>query len=63
MDISAISSLATSLSESRTSQDVSIAVLKTALDSEAQSASALIDAIPSPANLPPHLGQNINTTA
>jgi len=47
---------------------VGMAVLKKAIDIEAQSAMALINAIPQPpqqsaANLPPHLGQNINTTA
>ncbi|MCK9201921.1 MAG: YjfB family protein [Gallionella sp.] len=47
---------------------VGMAVLKKAIDIEAQSAMALIAAIPQPpqqsaANLPPNLGQNINTTA
>jgi hypothetical protein len=45
-----------------------IAVLKKAIDIEAQNAMALIAALPQPpqqsaANLPPNLGQNINTTA
>lgn len=47
---------------------VGLAVLKKAIDVEAQAAMALINAIPQPrqtssANLPPHLGQNINTAA
>lgn len=46
---------------------VGLAVLKKAMDVEAQSAMALINAIPQPAqssaNLPPHLGQNINVVA
>lgn len=51
-----------------TSGDVSVAVLKKSLDSEAQGALALINSIPQPpqtstANLPPNLGQNINVTA
>lgn len=51
-----------------TSGDIGIAVLKKAIDSEAQGAMALINAIPQPpqpstANLPPNLGRNINTTA
>lgn len=47
-----------------TSTDVGMAVLKKAIDIEAQGAMALINAIPQPSvNLPPHLGQNINTTA
>ena len=51
-----------------TSGDVGMAVLKKSIDSEAQGAMALINAIPQPAqpsaaNLPPNLGQNINVTA
>lgn len=44
---------------------VGMSVLKKAIDIEAQSAMALINAIPQPqsTNLPPNLGQNINTTA
>ncbi|HZW24897.1 MAG TPA: YjfB family protein [Gallionella sp.] len=45
---------------------VGLSVLKKAIDIEAQSAMALIAALPQPpqpANLPPHLGRNINTTA
>lgn len=47
---------------------VGVSVLKKALDIQAQGAMALIAALPQPpqqsaANLPPNLGQNINTTA
>jgi len=47
---------------------VGLAVLKKSIDIEAQVAMALINAIPQPSqpgasNLPPNLGQNINTTA
>jgi hypothetical protein len=45
---------------------VGVAVLKKALDSESASALALINALPQPAaaaNLPPNLGQNVNTVA
>ena len=46
---------------------IGLTVLKKAMDSEAQSAQTLISSIPVPAtssaNLPPNLGQNINTTA
>ncbi|MDE2107514.1 MAG: putative motility protein [Patescibacteria group bacterium] len=43
-------------------------VLKRAIDMQAQTALLLINSIPqmqavNPANLPPNLGQNINTTA
>jgi hypothetical protein len=46
---------------------VGLTVLKKAMNIEAQSAQMLLNAIPQPpvssANLPPNLGQNINTTA
>ena len=65
MDVNGIANLATTLAQQRTSQDVSIAVLKKALDTDRAGATALLDAIPPPpsSNLPPHLGQNVNTTA
>jgi hypothetical protein len=61
MDINSVSGLATNTA-------VQTAVLKKAIDIQAQSALALIESIPqpqpvNPANLPPNLGQNINTTA
>jgi hypothetical protein len=49
------------------STSVGIAMLKKVLDVEAQSAMILIESMAQPltpaANLPPNLGQNINTTA
>ena len=65
MDVSSIASLATSISTEKSGQAIGIAVLKKALDSEAQTASALIDSLPAPSspNLPSHLGQNVNTVA
>jgi len=53
---------------SNASDTVGISLLKKAMSIEAQSAMALINAIPQPsqssaANLPPNVGQNINTTA
>jgi hypothetical protein len=65
MDVTTIASIATSLQSARTTQEVSIAVLKKALDTEAAGAAALLQAIPPApaANLPSHLGQHVNTTA
>jgi hypothetical protein len=60
MDVSSIASLATNLSAAKTDQQVGIAVLKKAMDIASAGATALISAIPSPANLPANLGQNIN---
>ncbi|MCU6435749.1 YjfB family protein [Undibacterium sp. Jales W-56] len=66
MDITGIASVSTTLADVGVSQEVSVAVLKKALDVSAESATALIEAIPDNkaiSNLPPNLGRNINTTA
>lgn len=67
MDVNGIAGMATAMAEFSANQAVGIAVLKKAIDSNAAGALALIEAIPdasqSAANLPPHLGQNINLTA
>jgi len=66
MDVTGIANVATTMAEANTNQAVSIAVLKKAMDLNAAGALALIEAIPDTQpkqNLPPHLGQNINTTA
>lgn len=69
MDIREINSVANfaTIQKSTENQDaVGIAVLKKAIDVQASTTTALIEALP-PAtpvsNLPPHLGSNINTTA
>ncbi|MGH8809474.1 MAG: YjfB family protein [Noviherbaspirillum sp.] len=65
MEVQNIAQLATSLATTTTSQAIGIAVLKKAMDVQASSAAALLEALPpvSGANLPPHVGQNVNTTA
>ncbi len=67
MDVSNIASLATALSSTQTNDAVGILVLKKALDIGAANAEALIASLPeisvAASNLPPHLGQNVNTTA
>lgn len=60
MDVSAIASLATEMSQNQTAQAVQIAVLKKAMDIEAQSAMQLLEAVPSN---PPNLGNNVNLFA
>jgi hypothetical protein len=66
MDVMGIAKLATSIADTGTRQDVSIAVLKKAQDIQASTATQLLDAVqaaaPTP-NLPAHLGKNVNTTA
>ncbi len=65
MDAMSIARLSTTIAETNTRQDVSMAVLKKAMDVQASSAAALVEALPSTpsANLPSHLGNTINTTA
>jgi len=65
MEIGSIASLATSMAQTRTAQDVNIAVFKKALDAQSAGALALLDALPAAPTprLPEHLGRNINTTA
>ncbi|HJV84908.1 MAG TPA: YjfB family protein [Noviherbaspirillum sp.] len=65
MEVNNIAALATTLASTATNQAVGVAVLKKAMDIQASSAMAMLEALP-PApsvNLPPHLGQNVNTTA
>lgn len=63
MDVTGIAQTATSIADTGTKQAVGITVLKKAQDIAASSASALIESIPPVPNLPPHLGNNINTKA
>ncbi len=65
MDVQNIANLAVSLATTTTNQAIGIAVMKKALDTQATSAAAMLEALPpvTPANLPPHLGQNVDTTA
>jgi hypothetical protein len=71
MDISNIASLATTMASTATQEAIGMAVQRKAMDIQANSAAALLAALPSIAptaptsgpNLPAHLGQNVNTTA
>lgn len=65
MDVSNIASLATSMAQQRNDMDISVTVLKKALDMQGSSALALIESVAktSPAALPAHLGNHINTQA
>ena len=57
MDVSAIASVATEMSQVQTTQAVQIAVLKKAMAIEEQSALQLLQALPSN---PPNLGNNVD---
>lgn len=64
MDISAITSQATSMSQAATTQAIQIAVLKKAIDIDAQGALQLIEAASNViSSNPPNLGNNIDTFA
>lgn len=68
MDVNAVANLATAQSNARTRDQIDMAVLNKALDAQTLTAASLIQVMNSsmvtPAkNLPPNLGQNINTTA
>jgi hypothetical protein len=67
MDISSASSVS-ALSGQSVGNSVENEVLRKAQEMQAQNAAALINSVPqpakpSPANMPSHLGQNVNTTA
>lgn len=65
MDVSSIARLASDMQANQLQQQVGTAVLRRALDMQATSAAQLLQALPEvgAAQLPPHLGQNVNTTA
>lgn len=62
MDVNAIAKLSTSIAETGNRQEVQAAVLKRAMQIEGAVATQLIDAVKT-VNLPPNLGNTINTTA
>jgi hypothetical protein len=57
MDVGAIASVATEMSQVQTANAVQVAVLKKAMDIEKQSALQLLQALPSN---PPNLGNNVD---
>ena len=65
MDGSSIAKLSSSIAETGQRQEVNLAVLKKAQQIQATTATQLLDWLPAvqQANLPPHLGNKINTTA
>jgi hypothetical protein len=62
MDVSAIASLATRMSQDRTAETASMLVLKKALETQESAAMTLIASVPTPPN-PSHLGQNVDVRA
>lgn len=60
MDVSAIAATATAIAQGTTADAVQVAVLKKAMEVEAQGALQLVQAITSN---PPHLGNRVDTFA
>jgi hypothetical protein len=65
MDVKSIAQLATTMAATATNQAIGIAVMKKAMDVQASTATALLEALPpvTETQLPAHLGQHVNTTA
>lgn len=65
MEVTTIANFSTAMEGVKTAQAVDVAVMKKAMDAQRTAAAALLEALPPvPApNLPPHLGQHINTKA
>jgi hypothetical protein len=66
ISVSNSSAVSSVVSQASTQDQKSLLVLKKALNAQAQTAAALIDALPQPPssnNLPQNLGQTINTKA
>ena len=63
MEVSSLAATVSSLAATTTNDNISVAVLKKALDSQSQAAAGLLQAIPAPPNLPAHLGKNVDTVA
>ncbi|MBL8405029.1 MAG: YjfB family protein [Dechloromonas sp.] len=63
MDVASISGQASTLSQSQLSDAVSTAVLRKAIDIQAQGALQLLQALPPVANNPPNLGNTIDVRA
>ena len=64
MDLNSIGNVSAALSQASTGDAVAITVLKKAIDSQAQGAMQLIQALPQPTpSNPPNLGNGVNTFA
>ena len=63
MSISNSSAVSSAVSQVSTDNQRSILVLKKALDSQAQTAATLIQALPQPPAASGNVGRNVNTTA
>lgn len=66
MNVSSIAALSTTIAETGRKEEVAVTMLKKQQDMQKANMTQLLDGIappPAPQNLPPHLGNKINTTA
>lgn len=66
MDVTSIAKLSTTIAETGRKEEVAITMLKKQQDMQKSAVTQILDGIappPAPQNLPPHLGNKINTTA
>lgn len=63
MDVSSIASLATEMSQAKTASAVGVAVLKKAIDINAQNSLQLLQALPQISNNPANLGNKVDAFA
>lgn len=63
MDVSSVASLSSSVAQMKVGDAVGITVLKKAMEIEAQGTLQLLQALPQPANNPPHLGNSVDVRA
>lgn len=63
MDITSMTGLSAVLSQTQTADAAGIAVLKKAMDIQAQAAMQLIQALPQPSSNPPNLGNSVDVRA
>lgn len=63
MDVTSLATIATRMSQAQTQSAVQLAVLKKAMDTQAQGAMQLIQAVAQSApNNPPHLGNHVDVS-
>ena len=63
MDITALASLSTALSQAQLGDAVGISVLKKAMDIQEQSSLQLLQALPQQCSNPPNLGNSVDVKA
>ena len=63
MDISSIASLSTALSQTNAGDQVATAVLRKAMDIQAESAAQLLQSVPPMPGNPPNLGNTVDVKA